>query len=219
MDCTLSTYSTLDTPFHYFCETWPTPSLLVHCFELLIQHGVDVTLANGKGETPLHKAVLNPRVRYLMVQLLVKNENVDTNDATNEGETALHYAIHSERADLVELLLQGNASPVTRYKNGKTAYDLAIELKNPQVIATVSKAKEFYDWLDKHDLEKYYAVLTKEQIFPDTLLEAGTLTHQLLVNIGIKYAGDRIRIVKAIKKLRDGPSAPSAEGKLPQSVS
>ena len=56
------------------------------------------------GETPLHKAILNPSVRLLIVKLLLEH-NADPNVPNTKGDTALHYAVRLNRKDLVFELL------------------------------------------------------------------------------------------------------------------
>lgn len=40
-------------------------------FEMFLARGTLINASNRSGETPLHKAVLNPSVRLLMVRLLL----------------------------------------------------------------------------------------------------------------------------------------------------
>lgn len=73
----------------------------------------------------------------------------------------------------------------------------------------MTKAKEFWEWLFKHHLEKHYAVLSQQNINHEMLLEVGWITHDQLQGIGIKPAGDWVRLWCALQPPKEEPPAPS----------
>jgi ankyrin repeat protein len=58
----------------------------------LIKRGASVTAQNNNGETPLHKAIFNQKVRLFLVEMLL-SKNASPNAPNNDGDTPLHYAI------------------------------------------------------------------------------------------------------------------------------
>jgi len=58
---------------------------------------------------PLHKAILNPATRLLMVKLLVANGADPNIPNTETGNTALHYAVQLDRKDLIKHLVLAGA--------------------------------------------------------------------------------------------------------------
>lgn len=81
------------TPLHYFCEK----TLSLNCPFIgreLIKKGGSVNAQSKKnGETPLHKAIFNNKVRLMLVEMLL-GKGASPNATTSEsGDTPLHYAV------------------------------------------------------------------------------------------------------------------------------
>src|SRR5450432_728354 len=70
----------------------------------LRQNGINISVENNLGETPLHKAACWGH--EMLVQLLIRNGADINARSLSYGATALHKAIGSCRKELVELLLQ-----------------------------------------------------------------------------------------------------------------
>jgi ankyrin repeat protein len=59
-----------------------------------IKKGSNVMAQNKNGETPLHKAIFNRKVRLLLVEMLL-SKNASPNAKNIDGDTPLHYAVRS----------------------------------------------------------------------------------------------------------------------------
>ena len=166
---------------------------------IFIIRGTNVNASNVFGETPLHKAVLNPSVRLLMVRLLLESGPVEVNAFTEKGESPLHYAIHLKRRDLVSALLNYGADPNLKAKGSKSAMEIAVEEGDPEISLLISNTIELSDWLSSIDMKQYLSLFIKELVFKDVLL---VINEKTLVDLGITWAGDRLRILQAIQKLK-----------------
>ena len=93
-------------------------------FELFRSKGVDLTLQNNMGESPLHKACMNTTAGRALVQLMTRC-GVNVNAQNVNGETPLHYAVRLLREDLVYLLLAAGADPNIRGRDGRTLLSIA----------------------------------------------------------------------------------------------
>src|SRR5690348_15390606 len=105
-------------------------------------------------QTPLHKAVLNPKARKMIMQLLLKNQ-AEVNAQTSRGETglpmdpyitkhktALHYAVREQRMDLLKILLHAGADiNIAETREGKTVLEIAVGDKFEKVRALLTKVK------------------------------------------------------------------------------
>jgi hypothetical protein len=163
------------------------------------------------GETPLHKAVLNPSVRLLMVRLLLESGPVEVNVPSEKGETPLHYAIQLKRRDLVSTLLNYGADPTLKFKGfllfqskslvlgEKSAYEAALEEGDADTSILLLNTIELSEWLSSIDMKQYLSLFIKELVFKDVLL---VINEKTLLDLGITWAGDRLRILQAIQKLK-----------------
>lgn len=203
-----------NTPLHYFCAKFRSPNC-TEAFDLFIAKGADVNAQNNIGETPLHKAIFNNSVKILMVNLLTQN-GADVNRVNSErGETPLHYAVRLGREDLVSILLKAGAkvnSKGSKEVGSKTPLDLAIEEKHEKMAAILKRAEEIFDWLEEIGMEKYNTIFIKEEMYRELLpdLDEKTLDH-----MGITVTGHRLKILKAVKTLKDERETKPAETVAP----
>ena len=101
---------------------------------LLVQHG-----AMKSGTKALHIAAFQGNIA--MIHCLLE-EGFDVNELDTQGDlaqrafnrTPLHQAVESGHADAAEYLLDHGAYPSARDSTGKTAYELATELQNDDVL-------------------------------------------------------------------------------------
>lgn len=84
-----------NTPLHYFCQYYKHPNC-TEPFNKFIERKASLLAINVEGETLLHKAVLNPSIRLLLVNLLLKN-GADPNAANVYQDTPLHYVVRYQR--------------------------------------------------------------------------------------------------------------------------
>lgn len=153
-----------------------TLNRLSSCFSLTELTSTRLTRAGKRKEhlispfSPLHKAVLNPLIRVLLVKILVQNGS-DVNLMNNHGETPLHYAIHLNRKDLVFYLLAGGCDFHAKGKNenARSAYELAKEGEHNDIVNLFDKAQILSQWLHEINMQKYLENFIREAIFVDVL--------------------------------------------------
>ncbi len=100
--------------------------------------GANINLPNNNEQTPLMLSVNRYNTRVL--EWLIQN-NVDVNFKDMQGNTALMYAIASNRLDSVEFLLQNGAQTNISNKFHHTPLQLALRVKNKQIISLLKKRK------------------------------------------------------------------------------
>jgi ankyrin repeat protein len=94
-------------------------------FEVLIDKGARVNVADPAGTTPLHWAARYGRVRAVNMLL---DRGAAARIADDEGNTALHFAARQQNPEPVRRLRAAGADPSARNKAGQTALDVAWEL-------------------------------------------------------------------------------------------
>ncbi|KAK1764247.1 ankyrin-2 [Phialemonium atrogriseum] len=92
--------------------------------ELLLEIGIDATVKDSKGFTPLHIASMNGFVKVVEI-LLAKNADVAAK--TPNGQTALHLAVERGHNEVVMQLLNAKASLDSRNELGQTPLHIAAE--------------------------------------------------------------------------------------------
>lgn len=103
---------------------------------LLINKGADLTVKEKGGWTPLHFAAEKDRIKIAKA-LIAKGAPINT--LSIGGGTPLHEAAAAASPEMIKLLLKHGADPNIKAKNGKTAYDYAIELKNDKAAAILKQ--------------------------------------------------------------------------------
>ena len=94
---------------------------------ILLEHGADIYRRDDNGCVPLHlvststrKPCKNDTERYIVAQLLVERyTDVDIKDV--DGATPLHYACYHGQPEIVKLLLDHGASPLTENFQGRNS--------------------------------------------------------------------------------------------------
>lgn len=101
----------------------------IELIEYLEQNGADI-YKNYSGEnTLLHKAC--ERDSLLIIKYLVKERSFDVNKQNSDGDTALIHFLRFASArekETLSFLLESGADPQIKNKDGKSAYDYALEL-------------------------------------------------------------------------------------------
>jgi ankyrin repeat protein len=100
---------------------------------------IDPTIVNVRSETgaaPLHYACANDK--FNIAKYLLKNKAdvnaIEKNDSIIDSYTPLDYAVLSHSKKTIKLLLKYNADVNIRDQMGRSALDLAKEIKNEQAI-------------------------------------------------------------------------------------
>jgi uncharacterized protein len=108
---------------------------------LLLSHGAHV---HRFSRNPQHNQALHACVALSQdcgtVRLLIE-QGADVNMAQAGGYTPLHQAAANGRADLVGILLEAGANPVTLCHQGKAPADYARERKHDAVVQLLSTAR------------------------------------------------------------------------------
>jgi serine/threonine protein kinase/ankyrin repeat protein len=142
--------------------------------------------------------------------------NLFLNAQNTKGETALHFGVRLLRPDVVQLLLGAGADHRLKNNSGESPRELAENLIKkgersnnavssgdplPVIIAALDNASYLREWLEQPSIElgRLVGNFLRGGVTRDELPE---LTETHLNDMGIKSAGPRIRIMKAIKELR-----------------
>lgn len=110
----------MDAPLHYAIRKVQDVRVLVNVVKILLKHGADINLENGKGETPFSVACL---VKSDIVPYLV---NCGASiDALSEGKRSpLMHSVHSGNTRAIKFLLDKGAD-INYVHNGETPLALA----------------------------------------------------------------------------------------------
>jgi len=114
------------TPLHLACDSGFIDSAV-----LLVQHGADVTTLDADDWSPLHFASSEGSLGC--VELLIE-QGADVNVQDDDGWTPLHRAAAWGHTDCVKRLLSSGADVDITEGSDKTAYDLAREQKQFDVL-------------------------------------------------------------------------------------
>jgi len=193
---------------HTFCQKYKNPKC-EEAFNMLIQRGANVNAKNSQRETPLHKAVINPRIRMILVELLIK-AGAKVNESV-KGGTPLHYAVQLSRTDLVTILVANGADLSIKDARGDTPLDLCKQFKNEAVLRKLQefiKLGEFLDGLGCGNLKRQFF---QKQLFKWKLKG---MTEQQLKKYGIEVsAGQSLKLFAAFKEIEDvDPSKEGSDG-------
>ncbi|XP_026548287.1 GA-binding protein subunit beta-2-like, partial [Notechis scutatus] len=107
--------------------------------EVLLRAGVSRDARTKVNRTPLHMAAADGHCH--VVELLVRNgANVNAKDMLKM--TALHWATEHNHRDVIELLLKHGADVHAFSKFGKSAFDIALDKKNPETLLLLQEAMQ-----------------------------------------------------------------------------
>ena len=121
--------------------------------EVLLHHGVDVNVQDNEGNTPLHWAVKQRRLKIIRVLL---HHGVDVNVQDNEGNTPLHWAVKRSCRETTKVLLRYGADITVRDKYDKTPLKLALMLfrkgnfYDPRIVELLlirGGVRLFFNWI------------------------------------------------------------------------
>jgi len=194
-----------NTVLHTFCQKYKNPKC-EEAFNMLIQRGANVNAKNSQRETPLHKAVINPRIRMILVELLIK-AGAKVNESV-KGGTPLHYAVQLSRTDLVTILVANGADLTIKDTRGDTPMDLCKQFKNEAVLRKLQEFIKLGEYLDSLGAGNLKRQFFQKQLFKWKLKG---MTEQQLKKYGIEIsAGQSLKLFSAFKEIEDVD--PSKEG-------
>ncbi|EAY22479.1 hypothetical protein TVAG_035020 [Trichomonas vaginalis G3] len=105
---------------------------------LLSIPGINVNVVNYDKETFLHKLVEANNYKYL--QKFLDMGVIDCNAQTRAGETPLHWAAHKNDLISIQILLNHEkVDPNITAKNMRTAYDISLINKTPEILELYKK--------------------------------------------------------------------------------
>eukprot|EP01127_Copromyxa_protea_P020199 TRINITY_DN6713_c0_g1_i1.p1 TRINITY_DN6713_c0_g1~~TRINITY_DN6713_c0_g1_i1.p1 ORF type:complete len:893 (+),score=139.48 TRINITY_DN6713_c0_g1_i1:40-2718(+) len=195
------------TPLHYFCEH--SQSLdCVKLGELFLKSGANPNAKSKQNETPLHKAIFNPKVRVMMAQMLIKAGASADMRGGHRGDTPLHYAVRLRRRDLVECLLAGGGDLTVKNDEGQDALTLAIKENNKisdadsmEIVRVIKQVARLNQMLDACGiLDKSKSFVSEGLHDLEVLCQ---LSPQQLEGLGLGLnMGSRVKLTNEIETLR-----------------
>ena len=146
----------------------------VEIFELLVEHGANLGLIDGRGRTCLHCASQSGEEECLLF-VLENGADEYIEVLTHEGYTALHTAIRANKTGCVKILLQGGADVSAEAANGSNVYNLASKQRSERIMKLlleydVSEGESNYDSYGDEDSSEddMFRGLNKYNVSPPT---------------------------------------------------
>ncbi len=109
----------------------------VDVLAMLLDKGADPTLADVYSWTPLMRAGFEKRAS--VVKLLLEDDRVDVNRRGENGITALHLAATQGYVEIARLLVEHGADPQIKDNFDRTAYLIAGQRKQTDLLDVLSK--------------------------------------------------------------------------------
>ncbi len=107
----------------------------IEIIEFFEQNGMNIYKKYSESEnTLLHKAC--ERDSFLVIQYLIEKRGFDVNAVNAEGDTPLIYSMRfasDRKMETLQFMLQSGADKEIKNKEGKTAYDYAVE-RHPEFV-------------------------------------------------------------------------------------
>jgi Ankyrin repeats (3 copies)/SAM domain (Sterile alpha motif) len=198
-------------PLHYLCQKFSRPEHIEQVFGWFLKKGANVNAETAHGETPLHKAIMNNAIRVLLVDLLLQN-GANPNIVNKNGEAPLHYAVRLGRKDVVWPLLLARADMNIK---GNVELKSAVEHKTPVEIAKdegftdisemLDNAWKLQCWMKENGVDEYYPTFLEEEMFMEEMIY---LDDALIERMGVKTVGHRLKLKRAVTKLRGTAAKP-----------
>lgn len=159
------------TPLHYACEVSSIQHL--ESCEILLQANPDITLADLRGDTPLHILCSNTMdTGALGILKKMTARATDINQPNGVGEYPIHIAVQSEQ--IIRWLLEKGADLEARDRYGRTVLHWAASRNNPslcQFLLDAGADVNGTDYLDRTALHEAAQCGNTEIL--TTLLKAG----------------------------------------------
>ncbi|OMJ70043.1 hypothetical protein SteCoe_32081 [Stentor coeruleus] len=205
-----------ETPLHQAAD-----NCLCEIAEVLLAYGAEPNIQQTDGNTPLHNAVLRSNIE--IAELFLKN-GADPNIQDllvifiKFGKTCLHLASELEHQEMIDLLIQYNASQeikdfsgkvadlrVNNYVNDDSSEELPAKAQQVYSIGSYQESDSLYLWLKKRRLEEIFPMLVKNGYSDITgLMEKMNSEESLkevdLSNMRIKKQGLRVRLLYKLEE-------------------
>ena len=101
---------------------------------MLVNHGLDVNVANNEGWTPLHSAAVYGQLESVCTLLRLGGRK-SLEKTAKKGGTPLHQAVAGGHKDVVTLLLKEGCPVATRANNGASVLHFAAQFGQEEIIA------------------------------------------------------------------------------------
>ncbi|EDR23202.1 serine/threonine protein kinase TNNI3K, putative [Entamoeba dispar SAW760] len=189
-----------NTPLHFFCSYFRNPNCS-EAFNMFLKRGADVNALNRLHETPLHRAIQNPSIRMLLVELLLRNGAL-VNFQTEGGQTALHWAVYMQRVDLLSILLLYGADINIPNKQGETPLSICEnKYKGTAFARTFIYILELIKYLENIGADPIsIKLLVKNKMFKWTLAK---VSPRILFQMGITENEEQMKLVRNFKLIKD----------------
>ena len=112
------------TALHLLCK-----QELPKTLKIMIENGASLDVTDDQDNSPLHIASESGKLG--MVKILSKKAKKSLDQVNKNQETPLALAIINSHSKVAEKLLDRGADPTITDRNGKAAFDLAVEKKLP----------------------------------------------------------------------------------------
>jgi len=133
-----------EAPLHVAARCGSTETM-----ELLVTHGANLGLVDGRGRTCLHCSAQAGQVLCLTFALdSGADEYLEV--LSNDGFTPLHVAVRANKTECVKILLQAGADVSAETAGGSNVYNLASKQRSERIMKLlleydVSEADSYYD--------------------------------------------------------------------------
>jgi len=173
--------------------------------------GANVNTKDANGNTALHHAVANGKVKFV-VELLKAGADADAKN--KNGDTPLHCATLINCEGAVEALLSGGSRIDAKNKGGYTAFDLARKNNHQKIIEMINQRKlylnsEFFEAaVVDPDFEKAKNFLAKGANVNTKDVNGNTALHHAAANGEVAFVVELLKAganAEAKNKNRDTP--------------
>lgn len=108
--------------------------------QILLEHSANISMVNRAKSTPLHQASYWERIKVVQ-NLLKQKQKPNINAQDSDGDTALHLAIYKDCGEVVQILLEHDASVTIANNNIHTPLHLASSFEQAGVVQKLLKHK------------------------------------------------------------------------------
>lgn len=126
----------LNTPLHEACRR-----KMVRLVRALLEAGASADPANDAGESPLHDAAFQGDLEIVKM-LVSKKVYIDRQPHSAGLRTPLMHAVKEKHGLIVVFLLQSGANPYLKTKHNMSAFDIAAETNDANIIRLLEEFRQ-----------------------------------------------------------------------------